>query len=60
MNEINIYAKPIHRLRDWQSQVHHFIIYDGHKPILYLEISPNLIDRFQQTRNFSEAFPEHT
>ena len=60
INEINIYAKPIHRLRDWQSQVHHFIIYDGHKPILYLEISPNLIDRFQQTRNFSEAFPEHT
>lgn len=60
INEINIYAKPINRLRHYQTQVHHFIIYDGHNPIFYLEVSPNLTDRFQQTTNFSNAYPEYT
>jgi hypothetical protein len=55
-----IFAKPLHRLRHWKKQIHNFIIHEGHKPILYLEISSNLSDRFNQTTEFNKAFPEHS
>jgi glycosyltransferase involved in cell wall biosynthesis len=60
VNEIKILAKPPHRLRDWNKQIHNFIIHEGHKPILHLEISPDLSARFNQTTEFNKAFSEHS
>ena len=45
VNETKIFAKPLHRLRSWNKQIHNFIIYEGSKPVLYIEISSNLSKR---------------